>query len=68
MDSGPDHRTVVKGYQPGCHKTGGRDDCSSLTNTSPPQQIYIIRHVVKSADPPTPTAAPSRPFGVTTPG
>jgi hypothetical protein len=33
-------------------------------NTGPPAQIYVIRHGEKPADPPTPTAAPSPPFGI----
>lgn len=37
---------------------------SSSTNAGPPRQIYLIRHGEKPADPPTPTAAPSPPFGV----
>lgn len=37
---------------------------SSSTNAGPPPQIYLIRHGEKPADPPTPTAAPSPPFGV----
>jgi hypothetical protein len=37
---------------------------TSLTNTSPPAQIYLIRHGEKPADPPTPTAPPSPPFGI----
>jgi hypothetical protein len=37
---------------------------ASLTNAGPPAQIYIIRHGEKPADPPTPTAPPSPPFGV----
>jgi hypothetical protein len=37
---------------------------ASLTNAGPPAQIYVIRHGEKPADPPTPTAAPSPPFGV----
>ena len=37
---------------------------SSSTNVGPSSQIYIIRHGEKPADPPTPTAAPSPPFGV----
>ena len=36
----------------------------SLANTGPPAQIYIIRHGEKPADPPTPKAPPSPPFGV----
>jgi hypothetical protein len=36
----------------------------SSTNAGPPAQIYIIRHGEKPADPPTPTAAPSPPFGI----
>jgi hypothetical protein len=37
---------------------------ASLTNAGPPAQIYIVRHGEKPADLPTPTAAPSPPFGV----
>jgi hypothetical protein len=37
---------------------------TSLTNTSPPAQIYLIRHGEKPADPPTPKAPPSPPFGI----
>jgi hypothetical protein len=37
---------------------------TSLTDTSPPAQIYLIRHGEKPADPPTPTAPPSPPFGI----
>jgi len=33
-------------------------------NGIPPKQIYVIRHGEKPADPPTPTAAPTPPFGV----
>ena len=33
-------------------------------HTGPPAQIYIIRHGEKPADPPTPKAPPSPPFGV----
>jgi hypothetical protein len=33
-------------------------------NAGPPVQIYVIRHGEKPADPPTPTAAPSPPFGI----
>jgi hypothetical protein len=36
----------------------------SSTNAGPPAQIYIIRHGEKPADPPTPAAAPSPPFGI----
>ncbi|HYB39499.1 MAG TPA: hypothetical protein VEF72_29785 [Mycobacterium sp.] len=36
----------------------------SSANAGPPAQIYVIRHGEKPADPPTPTAAPSPPFGV----
>jgi hypothetical protein len=35
-----------------------------LTSTGPPAQIYVIRHGEKPADPPTPTAVPSPPFGI----
>jgi hypothetical protein len=35
-----------------------------LPNGGPPNQIYVIRHGEKPADPPTPTAAPTPPFGV----
>lgn len=37
---------------------------TSSTSAGPPAQIYVIRHGEKPADPPTPTAAPSAPFGV----
>jgi hypothetical protein len=37
---------------------------ASQTNAGPPAQIYIIRHGEKPADPTTPTAAPTQPFGV----
>jgi hypothetical protein len=37
---------------------------TSLTNTSPPAQIYLIRHGEKPADSPTPKAPPSPPFGI----
>ncbi len=33
-------------------------------NAGPPAQIYIIRHGEKPADPPTPKAPPTAPFGV----
>jgi hypothetical protein len=36
----------------------------SSANAGPPAQIYVIRHGEKPADPATPTAAPSPPFGV----
>jgi hypothetical protein len=36
----------------------------SPANAGPPAQIYIIRHGEKPADPPTPKAPPSPPFGV----
>jgi len=36
----------------------------SSAKAGPPAQIYVIRHGEKPADPPTPTAAPSSPFGV----
>jgi hypothetical protein len=35
-----------------------------LTNTSLPAQIYLIRRGEKPADPPTPKAPPSPPFGI----
>jgi hypothetical protein len=37
---------------------------ASSSNAGPPAQIYLIRHGEKPADPPTPTAAPTPPFGV----
>lgn len=36
----------------------------SSQNAVPPAQIYVIRHGEKPADPPTPVAAPTPPFGV----
>ena len=36
----------------------------SSASAGPPALIYVIRHGEKPADPPTPTAPPSPPFGV----
>jgi hypothetical protein len=33
-------------------------------SVGPPEQVYIIRHGEKPADPPTPKSAPSAPFGI----
>jgi hypothetical protein len=37
---------------------------ASQTNAGPPEQIYVIRHGEKPANPPTATATPSPPFGI----
>jgi hypothetical protein len=35
-----------------------------LDSAGPPEQIYVVRHGEKPADPPSPTATPSPPFGI----